>query len=409
MQALFNYLGQFKQAAGVSIELQPDGTGLFYLVELKVEKKKLSIIQKKTSTDVETLLNGVEKNIPIAVCIDGKGILHKEVTTFQFQSPEEIVESVLPNAKAASFHLQVVERVNGSIVSIGRKEAVDLWLTKIAELGFSVAELCLGKFCLAGAGPVLELKGKTLPYASASLSFDEEGSILRSEPATGSSTTPARYASIAWQLQIEELPAFAMAFQVVMPDLYQGQVFQVSPELDNKEDRRQELIFKKGIRLAAICIGLILFVNALLFTQYYFKVEELTAQQSNSLYVLQQVDTLQKELNNKKQYVEQAGWLSDQNYASLADAIAATVPNAASLSEMSMNPKEQNQAGGSDKFVFKRGQIYISGYCPDPVVLNEWVKRLLAIEGIASAKIIRYQLEDMNGKGLFELAIEANV
>ncbi|MCE2982049.1 MAG: hypothetical protein LW832_00640, partial [Parachlamydia sp.] len=154
-----------------------------------------------------------------------------------------------------------------------------------------------------------------------------------------------------------------------------------------------------------ILLFLTLLVNFLLFVQFSSKNQKLKAQSSTAVLAKQKLDYLSNVYKEKKIFVDSLNVKSASLIAYYADRLAIDLPVAIKWEVLTINPSKR-QSPNKNGFDFDQNKIFIKGVCPNPVVLEEWIKVIKTYNWVVEIADQRYFYNDEKHLGRFEFFIE---
>lgn len=408
MDKIKNIFNQFlhrfhpNEIAGLEIFVHNDGVVDLHLVILKKKKEEL-IFSKKVAfvPDFETLKTHLPKDIPVVIVLNGKGILHKKLETLPADI-EQIPQAILPNATAADFSFQVLPQATSNWVSLMRKAEVEKWVQSVQQLDFQVVGLAFGGFSSQVFYPMIENASNPLNtgYFNFTLSNDQTEILQLSKNPTNHPTNIFIGEEVFSNIL---LTAGGAAFQHLLQQpstIYQNEVVETAAT-----NFRYTYGFKKlGWTLLIATFGLLL-VNFLAFSWLHNQ----TQQQQNQLVYhqtqLNQLDTLQRQLQEKQSFFKDNKLLQSSKVSFYSDEIGNSLPSGIQLTTFQIFPDQANQQQKREKlFLFDKTKLIIKGNSRRSTILNEWIKTLKSLDWIKSVKVLPYA-ETKGGVGEFELEL----
>jgi hypothetical protein len=401
---IINNIARPKQAAGIEVTFLSNEELEIHLCVLRLEKSKV-LIEKQVLTlqTFQQLKEYIPSGIPIYVFLNGRGILHKKVNLLP-QSEEELVQTVLPGAKASDFYTQEFQQEKNAYISIVRKQLVQEVLNTFTALQLSVWALSLGAFQCVSLYSLLRPNAHNgeLEFSRHRLTFLNE----TLESYTSLNTLP----EFPKQIHIDQekidsrlLLSYIGALGVLL-DLPN-----VEASIDTLQDSKDEFRASVHFKILSIgVLGLFLFVlllNFVLFSLFTSQNNELSARENTFSGMLKEMEALEKEVAEKQMFLSGAGWLAPSRASYLADRIAATVPVSVRLTEMAVHPVDELKTKTERKTVFDTGKIRLSGNTTKPTILNEWVDELKMIDKIESTKLLQYRYDHKEKVGNFTIEL----
>ena len=394
------------KAAGIEITLLQEGQYKILLTVLTLSKNSIVLEKKESILDgkIESLKEVLEKDTPVYVVLNGRGILHKKITD-SGSDTASLIQSVLPNAKVQDFYIQTSVAEKSSLVSIIRKELVDPILIALESNQWHCIGLSLGGSVVKSIVSLIseEVKTGLFNWSSHSIELDKEGSIVDYKQLVASAEK--KYFKLDTEkVEDDYLLSYAAAFSILVNTDPQ------EPFVDRvilvKEEYLNKLLFQKLSWSVLVLFLVVLMVNFILFTNFSSKNNELSQKESKYSSLFSEMENLSKEVKEKEAFLSEAGWLKSSSNTFYADRIAASVPSSVKLTEFSINPLDERKSKEEKKELFSTGVILLKGDCTRPTELNEWLDKIKSIDKITKAKLVNYSYDTKENKGSFRIEIE---
>lgn len=386
--------------AGLEIQFLQEGI-VMHLIVLK-KKGKQVVIEKLVAglEKLESLSDHLAKNIPLAIAFTGKGILHRRLAGDPAGDPKTFLSKLLPNASLKDFYLQIFPAAQDEqLVSVLRKAAPNTVYDSLKD--FSIIEYSLGPLASINCLPLLGEFSTELKFGNHHLHLQDG----LPEDVQYSETGPAKNIFNIGGQEIESkmLPAFAVAFQQLLPEEQRAKTPAESLAF-SKEDFLQKKLFVAGGKALLVAVLLLLLGNYFLFSHYWSAKAGLESKLQINGGALTDLRSLEKQVEIKRVFLEQAGLLSNSNHSYYADQLAAGLPAEILLTRMNLAPRLKLME--EDSIGFKPGLIKINGSCSQSIVLNKWLQELKAKKWLRSATLESYQQDKNMKQGEFEIALE---
>ena len=388
--------------AGLEIQFLAGGIAVHFIL---LKQKGIHLVIEKFIANVESiekLSYHLPKNVPLAVCFTGKGVLHKRVACDPDADAKVFLSKIFPNALLKDFYVQSVPAVHDEqFISVVRKESVDLVLEQLKAKKFSIVECSLGPFAVLNILPLLGKIDNEIKFAHHSILFNDalaEGINFSEEISDENKFTIGTQ-----QIPSETLLAFAVAFQ---------QLFSSSKKADAKiesiafvkEEFFRNRKFKTGGVGLLLCTFILLIINYFVFSHYWNKKNELENKFQTDGGALAKVRELEKKVESKRSFLEQAGLLGASHNSFYADQVAAELPNEILLSELNIAPRLK--ISQEDSIGFTPGKIEIDGSCSKSVVLNSWMQKLKTKPWVKNIFLESYSQDKTMKDGEFAVSVE---
>lgn len=389
-----------KLVAGVEITLLGNHTSIINCIILE-EKKGKAVIAACYYGIPNALDLGAKlpKNTPVALVINGKGVLHKKLNT----GTPDIPASILPGLNVNELLQKRTPLIDYDDVAIIKRKTAETIVSEFIQAGVAVVSLSLGFQAAAFIGPLLNqeeavyalqytLVFKTNTIRSYEVHTDDtQRNLVRPEIAVGEDY-------IASNLLIP----YAAGLHLISAGLKEADTLGIA-EINAK---KEYLLHAKKLQVTGIGILSLLFVlllaNFFLYNHYAGKQNEINTQIEFSQHRNTRFDSLRKTVLQQKDFLSAAGWLKDKRLVSyFADRIGATVPDSITLTGLIIHPARSVASYNSKQWFFAQDTILVYGTCTDPNFLDAWITSVSAIERIRQAKINSYIYKKQEETGTF--------
>jgi hypothetical protein len=405
---------QIRKAHGIEISLLPDGKMMAYAVTLRLEKNRI-IKEREFQVLGATgeLLKKLEPGCPVAVTVNGKGVLHKKISP---EVPEnQRFETVLPNANPAGFYLETEPYESCLSVAIVRKEVLDKIVEDLSRLKFRILSVRIGSGGVRWILPYVNANGNSMlrsNHYAFHLSGTGEVTDLESFTPDGEKGSQKVEYSVGDQYVYSTgLLAFASAIELFAgmpvsgPWAANGGIHSAAIEKE-KENYRDLKYFRAAGRALLAFLFTILLVNFLVYNHYFSKNRELQASRLVNQDEIRHTEQLRTAVDAKDRFFRQHGWDHFPRLSFYADRIAGLLPEGAVLSGMQLFPLNANTlyADGSMPH-FKNDTIRITGSCEDPTELTRFANNLRDIPDFKEVDIRSYLYKKETASGIFIIEI----
>ena len=364
-----------KKVAGVEVLLSA-GTELYNVVIVEKKNDKVQIVTSEQGLTAEEFKHKIDKNIPLYLSVDGKGVLHKKVSFDSNENKAQLLAKVLPGADEQQFYIQSA----GEFVSVLRRDVLDVVITEFKKSGYFIVGTALGPFALNSILTLVE--NKVLGTSLYQLQINDakihaldkaEASLLKVNIADE-------------QLSASAVVAFASALNyfVNSDSFFDAEIVQSSAN-DFKEKRK----FVVGGISVLVFFFILMLVNFLVYDSLKNSNNELEAQFKMQEENFNKSEQLKKELDEKIALKEKLGVNGSTRISYYLDAIAASVPAEIQLTELSLNPVDKKIK--EDKEIeYEVNRILISGRCKKSIYYNDWKKDLAKLDWVKNISVVNY-------------------
>lgn len=394
-------IGTEQKVAGVEMLLLADGQVKFTLVLMTLKSGVIEVAKKITDLDsFEQVVKEIPTQIPVALSVNGKGLLHKKLNILSEDS-KALISLLLPNAKEEDFYFQMLPTSDSTVVSIIRKFQAHQIIEQWQQATYNVVMFSIGPFAAASLFAIVEhseIATKNFVLSRNTNGFHDyriadDGLEMIS---IGTEQIPKQF-----------MVAFASALQFLMPSLQVASTDIPEVNLAKQEYAQKTIFYKLGW---GILIGLltILLVNFIFFSFFSSTNKELSIHNMHSSGEVENQVRLEKDIKEREEFLISAGWFDHPPTAYLADRAAASIPTAVELTEMAIYPLEEKETRKLKKNVFENKVLRISGHTLETTALNPWILRLENIEGVENASIKNFLFDTKTNLGEFMIELTLN-
>ena len=376
------------------VELFISESGLMFSVSV-LEKKagKIHLLSGYDNLDVEQFKQKVDKNIPLYISIDGKGVLHKSVVYTEEEANSVLLGKVLPGADENNFYVQ---GTGGAFVSVVRRDILDSVLSELKSLGYYFVGAALGPFAVDKVAALIE--EKTINTSAYTLKIGEGKIVSFAKKEVGSGLK----VNIGGE-QIAEVDVLSFVSGLVYfvsEDSFFASDFLSEAKNEFKEKRKFSVL---GVGIMAFFFVL-LFVNYLVYDSLKSSNSDLQAQFNLQSESFKKSEVLKTELNAKKALKEKLGVNGVTKISYYLDRIAATVPPQIELTEMTVNPVEK-KIKPEKEIEYEVSHIVIAGKCKKSIYYNEWKQKLAKMDWVSNISVVNYiDADDEVGEFVLKLS-----
>ena len=404
-----NRLLRINRAFGVEILLLPSDELIARVVILKLERSK--VVKEKESQpfqSLEELQKLIPPGSPVAVTINGKGVLHKKIERDAWS--ENILERILPNANPADFYLDKFECETFYSIHVVRKAVYDSILDHLVRSKFRILSVSLGiptiRYSIPymnGIGPNEGIKANHhIIYVDHEKKIIDV-QIISDDP--GQTSASVEYNIGDQYVFAKNLLAFSSAM-----GLLAGAAFDDTDVVNATlaAEKREYRYFKyfKAASWSLLCVVFsLLLANFLVYMHYSRSNLEHVSSLLSTQEERQKTEKLEAEILAKEGFLNKYGWDRPARISFYADRIAALVPDDALLTDLKINPIVTSVLGGDGLPKFQQDTIQVSGSCEDPAELNRFANNLRNVVDFKEINIKSYLYKKEIQTGLFSMEI----
>ena len=394
---MFNFfkdIDLLKSSKIAGLELFVSESGLLISVSVLEKKKgKIQLLATHEKLNVEQFAAAIDKNMPLYLSVDGKGVLHKSVGFTGDDSSAALLAKVLPGADESSFYVQ---GVSASFVSVVRREILDAVLLELTTLGYYIVGAALGPFALEKVATLIENKVVNTSNYIVKLNEGKLLSFERKENAL------ALKANIGGE-QVAE--ANVLSFVSALLYFISEDTFFTSDSLHkSKKEFREKRKFAVHGTSILLFFFVLLFVNYLVYDALKSGNSDLQAQFSLQSENFKISEVLKSELEAKRSLKEKLGVNGVTRISYYLDRIAATLPAQIQLTALAVNPVEK-KIKADKEIEYEVNHIVIAGKCKKSIYYNAWKQELARMDWVRNISVVNYVDAD-DEVGAFVLKLE---
>ncbi len=393
------------KVCGVEIVLLPEGGPFIHATVVRLKDNK--IVKEKEALFVgsmEELAKKIPVDLPLALTINGKGVLHKKITGPARK--EKRFDVLLPNANPHDFYLQVLPCRDFDSATIVRRDIVDRLLKELKEQGFKVIAVDCGPGNMSNLIPWINGPASSLIGAGFAIRFDGQKEVLDIEVIAVDSEQwreEQEYNIGEQYIKASGLTAFGTAIGLIAEGI-EGENRLNAPAVAAERDEYRYFRYFRAAGLALLsAVFVILLISFLVYNHYFEKNAGLQA--SRVVFQDQAAEThrLRAAVKDKEGLIHQYGWDKPSRLSYYADRIGGLVPGTTVLTDMKLFPVSTAVSG--DEWRFKKDTIQVAGTCEDPTELNRFANNLKNIREFREVNIKSYLYSKDNGSGVFLMEI----
>jgi Tfp pilus assembly protein PilN len=393
---------QIKKITGIEIILSRDDR--LHINTTTVSIKKNKIIKEQANIGLESLdelIGKIDTEIPLAIVVNGKGVLIRKITVETNASLQSIIPGFNPN----DFYFEKFSNKTLSILSIIRKENLDKIIGDLKSRGLKPISISLGTAVLNNIAPFLEFNGDSdLETDSFIIKMNGEKQIQdfkNKDEIKINKYQPEEFKVADQYVKPSSLLSFAAAVHCLTDDLTSEiQIKSALVESERSEYRYLKLFKTLGIGIS-IAFLLILLINFFLYTDYLNKNQALQTSQMEAMDQQKQIHKLENEIARKEKFLQRSAWTKPGKTSYYADRIASMIPRDIVLTSLNIYPVKSNPEIETGNNLFKKDTIQINGICQDPEDLNTFISNLKIISKFNDVVLKNYQYKSEKESGTF--------
>ncbi|NHN27409.1 hypothetical protein FIA58_017145 [Flavobacterium jejuense] len=369
---------------------QDADTEKYTLLTFKKTKDKLDIIENKSFTNFNSLIEVIDVKIPVILSVDVRGVLNKKIDV-----TSEIDLAWQKNIDFDSIYHTSYTLKNNIFMSFCRKNVVEDWLAILESKKIQIIEVYTGSLLSV----LLADNLNTNIIVSGNLSLNLEQNELLNF--TKLESIPDLNYTIGENLVSNyTLPLYGIALH------YFVQNESVSKS-EWKNKSIDEVVYRKvfstfGLTMLVVFLVTLL-ISYLLIQHYSSKNAELNIQNVYSNKAYQRIISLEEQKKDKEKIIKDSGFLSDKFLSYYSYEIVKSIPNSISLNELNSAPL-QRVVKHNEKVEITPGVILVKGITIDEDGFNNWLRNLKKFDWIAKFELESLK-KDKRNNTLFSLKI----
>lgn len=383
---------------GISVWIEPDNELSCYAVKLVPGKKNWQPeIKHNGPVSIDALPLIIQPGSPVALTIDGKGVIHRKITPAIGEDP---VASILPDAGKIDLLVQKVPLTNGEVfVSLIRKKLTEQLIEKLSMNGYRVILCTLGPFAILKIADILDEDTFYIPHWEVSNS----GNGISFKPQESAMNLQSVFLH-DFRIPAEYLCSYATAVQLhnhsIVPIQVQWEVIR-----NNYKEEAYRIRSKRTVLVSIIALFILLLGNAVIFHKLSIRKNFLAAELISNRKMIQQLDSLQNEFVRKKRFFSQSSFFENIRYSLFADNIAAKLSSDIILTRMEFNPPV-TKPKPEQEIKFNQKTCIISGKVKNGVIFNQWLNILRKESWLKEVEVLDYRQEDSSSPAQFSIQIK---
>lgn len=369
MQAWLKRLVPIKKVAGVRIQVKGDDTVSYGYCVLEKRGSQVTMV---SSEEIAGLKEIKEFNLPLCLVIDGTGVVSKSLSWIS--ESDVTVEDVLPGSDTSQFCFSSYRHSGMAYISIARRSLVGTLTQPFLECHvISVAigpQDAIRTFDLMGKEETIFTSGYSIAKMSGRWRFGE----IQEGGATN-------YDCSGIAVNKETLQCFSSALQCL---LFPGEPASAVSVQDSQERYYRETLLGQGIIAFGVILFIGLIINFVAFSVFSTRHEKLRERIISLGGSYQKTDSLERELESKKEFLRQSGWMTSSEQSYYADQLAATRPDGLIWTQLNIHPRYKTD---NETYAFQGKSIRIKGEVKDVFDLNTWQKKLAGLSWIDKTEL----------------------
>jgi len=374
------------QCIGVELNINHDHVYSCRFCLLSKKDQTLTIERKKiTEGTLNTIIEALPRNYPVALTLTGKGIIHKNLNAEANLTSAQIFQNAFPAIDQKDFYIQNYFEKGCGLVSIIRKTQVDDLLEKLKRAGLKIYSLSLGAIGTNLIWPQLNIYANEIQFDGHQFNLNEQKQFLTYQyKAEFNSKFPVKIE----QEVIDErnVLAYASAFQLLLHEKITPVIADVDAVNNDFSNFLAHAKLKKNALRFLFALFALLLISFVLFSYYNQENAKLAQQVVLQTANADQTDLMNKNIAENEALLKQLNWNGGYNYGFIITEIGKTTPKHLQLKEITVNEFKAEIEKAE-----RIPSIKIVGTTSNLTAVNNWIFVLKEKSWVKTVKLLKYQ------------------
>jgi len=373
--------------------VRADHGDIYYSLHLKKKNNNVSMVSGNSFTDIDALKKGININIPVILCIDGKGILNKKT------DPKN--ETDIAWKKNLDFNaIYYTEYIanNLTFLTFARKKMIDDQIVIFQGIGLQAIDFYLGP--LPAALLQVVIKQENISSNETDLVFKESvlTDVVKSNDAKVQNYLIGEASLSRYHIS---LYGAAIHFFTKQNTIKKNSAEGVKPA---------DILYKKAFAYMGSGMLVLFFISLLssyIAIQYYSD-KNLVLNQEN-VYLsqnYQRVISLENQKEQKLKILNETGQLSKNFLSFYAYKIITSLPPSIKIDQLNLFPLDK-EIKENARVGIRANQLILKGSIANETVFNAWLSALKRFQWVGNFEIISLK-KDKKYIQQFEVIIDIN-
>lgn len=338
--------------------------------------------------------NGIE--FPYIITFSGNGIVTKKIESFNPDA--SIWTQAIPNLQVDDFYYSTIVEEDQAWISLIRKEKVTDVLSELTNLKARVVQSYIGPLQVnLQVVELLNIQEKRIITPEQIIQFEEREYQHNVEGKDGQIAIMGKFYDGRYVTVLTAALSFfvdAWNDQKVSSVIQEAQI-----EEGYKNAMGKVIVWGVGL-LFVLAVG-----NFMIGTYLTEKYADVTQFQSERVLVEEELNNLQIELQQKRDFLTSMGVGKKNGYSFYMDQIAGTIPHQIRLLDFNVNPIIGKVKNGQQLSI-KPQTLLISGIVKNENTFNDWIKSLTELEWVKTVEIVDYEPVVKSDKYKFNVRVK---
>ena len=387
---------EIQSCIGVELKVIANDVLSCRYVELSLHKDQLTIAEEKIlEGDIKTVINALPKGKPMALVLNGKGVLLKTIPLSTSET-RGLFNRAFPAIAEADFYVQLLSNEEQAHFAISRKEWCDLWIDRFLAAGIQLFTL---SFTAVVALPILKqlnCYGDIISFDGHEFELSPTGE-LKGYRAIEKDLNAFEFKLDNHPIAAENIIAYAAGLQLLLHKRLTPIKAVVAKIDESFEQFKQNRRIKNVALTVLLSFFMLLLINFSIYSHYNGENEILVSKVGARANVASSTETLIAAIKSAEKQLAQLSWNGGYSYAFLVSELGREMPNQLTLSTIQLNTLESQ--------LNARQNIKIAGHTQNLQALNNWLYVLKQYKWAREVKLLNYAMPEDQGDYEFTLNI----
>lgn len=380
-----------KNFNSVQVHLQDD-IEKFYCIQLTKDKKGVEVVSQFCANNFEELISQINKKTPVILNFTGRKIITNTIT-----SKVDYKEKLLFNKDPNSFYINKIEKSDQVLISIARKNEIDISLQKFTEAGFDIIDFSIGAITFENLRSLVPSK-ESIVTSLYAYNF-----ILNTVEVSNHENGELHDLSVASEvIKNSHILAFSAFLAYLNPSLASKNFEEIL------NIRKESFIYKKAFNFTGFIFGtllLSLLISSFILQKIYANKNldiqyELTTHNN----IQNSIEKLKKDKLYKENILRNTSFGSGNYISDYLSQMLESVPEDIILEELEVFPITEELQEGKNA-AFRSKSIIVKGVTPTQFSVNDWIKTLNKLQWIKKTEVKNYELKKDNVQFILQIYI----
>ena len=342
-----------QQVAGVCIHLLEDSYAIGCTV-IEQYKDQLNVIEKFDGVkDFQSLVDQLPKNIPVQLCIIGKGVISRGFKPSENLNLSDVIHEIMPGIDINQVYYSYLKNDGAEYNEIGiaRKELINNILKDAKNAGLFVTDVFMGLASLHTLNDLTDLSSVSTKHYS--IKFDKYFQINYSDTDSESSHNIGDD-----RIEGSFVLSYSVSLQWFVKNGPQGNLDKVNAFNKAEFIAHKRFVYTAVSGLAVLFIALL--INMFVFSKQTKEFDEYDGFLQLNQKAHTKLESLIQEVELKKKHLFDNNLLSGTRFSYFGDKIGQLTPGSISLTRLNIFPLETSKSK-KQNIIYRKNLILITG------------------------------------------------